>query len=290
MKKLFIGAIFSLLFSWVSMPSASALGLKVAPLDYTVSLRKGEKQKGFIDLSNPSGVTVRVKSSVQAFKQINNKGTLQFFDDEQVSAGVIPDLEEFELGPREAVRMYFLVDGTKLPSGDVFAAIFFTTQPTTQGRGVTELVRLGTILSIVNGTPGERSAEIARLDVPFWQFGDSIKGSYVVKNTADPKKNTGFYPTVVIAAEPFRQELVHRSRLVFAGLSRENQFELKGGRLGFYEVAVSYGEHTKKQWVFMFNGASALVFLIIAGAVILTGVLRWKKTRKKAVDNLRINR
>ena len=269
--------------------SVHALGLKVAPLDYTVSLQKGEKQKGFIDLSNPTGTTLRVKSSVQAFRQTDDRGSLTFYDNEQVSAGIVPDLDEFELGPREAVRMYFLVDGTKLPKGDVFAAIFFTTVPTKQAAGVTELVRLGTLLSITNGTPGQRQAEVADLDVPFIQFGDKLTGSYRVRNTADPEQSTGFYPSVVISVEPFYQEMVQRGRLVFAGRTRENSFELPSSRLGFYKVSAQFGDSKKEQWVLAVNGTSLAVFVVFV-AMLIAFFLTRKKTRKKPVENLRINR
>ena len=288
-KNVFTLIIFSFLVAGFWNNSVHALGLKVAPLDYTVTLQKGEKQKGFIDLSNPTGTTLRVKSSVQAFRQTDDRGSLTFYDNEQVSAGVTPDLDEFELGPREAVRMYFLVDGTKLPKGDVFAAIFFTTVPTKQGAGVTELVRLGTLLSITNGTPGQREAEITDLDVPFIQFGDKLSGTYRVKNTADPEKSTGFYPTVVVSVEPFYQELVQRGRLVFAGRTRENSFELLSSRLGFYKLTAHFGESKKEQWVLAVNGSSLVVCGVIIAAIVAAFLAR-KKTRKKSVDNLRINR
>lgn len=288
-KYVFSLLLVTLLAASLGGESTSALGLKVAPLDYTVALKKGEKQKGFIDLSNPTGVSVRVKTSVQAFRQTDDRGSLTFFDSEQVSAGIKPDLDEFELGPREAIRMYFLVDGTKLPQGDVFAAIFFTTQPTKQGAGVTEIVRLGTLLNVTNGTPGQREAEIVDLSVPFIQFGSEVKGTYRVRNTGDPEKSTGFYPSVVLAVEPFYQEVVQRARLVFAGRARENSFEIPSSRLGFYKVSASYGESRQDQWILLLDGVSLAVVGLVATVGTVT-FLGWKKTQKKPVENLRINR
>ena len=100
-------------------PPVSAASLKVAPLEYRTTLKQGEKKKGFIDVSNPTKETVRVRTSAQAFRQIDDNGSLQFFDNEQVSAGVLLDLDEFELGPLEAVRMYFILDSTRCVRGDL---------------------------------------------------------------------------------------------------------------------------------------------------------------------------
>ena len=287
-KSLLTVLLFAAVVAGVYAPSVDALGLKVAPLEYPVALKKGEKQKGFIDLSNPAGVSVRVKTSVQAFEQTDDKGTLRFFDDEAVSRGVKTDLDEFELGPREAIRMYFLVDGSELPSGDVFAAIFFTTQPAAKGTGVTELVRLGTILSIVNGTPSGRRAEISRLDIPSFQFGDMVRGSYAVKNTSNPQESTGFYPAIVLAVDPFHEEKVVKSRLVFADRTRTNSFELNTSRIGLHKISVSYGANTKEKWVLILNAPAVMVLCILVAG----GAAFWwlKRRRQNPVDNLRINR
>lgn len=102
----------------------NALGLKVAPLEYKTTLQEDERKQGFIDISNPSTQPVSVKTSVQAFKQINNQGGLQFFEDKHIEKGITLDLSKFELGPRQAVRMPFVIDGTNLPAGDVYAAVF----------------------------------------------------------------------------------------------------------------------------------------------------------------------
>ncbi len=67
----------------------SALSLKLQPLLYNDILKKGEQKKGFIDISNPTGQTLQLRSSVQAFRQVDNTGTLEFYENEQVSAGAL---------------------------------------------------------------------------------------------------------------------------------------------------------------------------------------------------------
>ncbi|MBC7746646.1 hypothetical protein H7Y40_01550 [Pedobacter sp.] len=256
------------------VPSVSAVSLKMQPLLYSESIAKGDTKKGFIDISNPTGQTIKLQSSVQAFRQTDDNGSLQFYDNEQVSAGIIPDLKDFELGPREAIRMYFLIDGTKLPPGDVFAAIFVATKGQQESRGVAESVRLGTILTIVNGTAGARQAAIESLSTSWFQFGTAIAGNYRVKNTADPTQTTGFYPDVTVAVTPFTSSVVSKAPLVTAGKSREGSFSLQGDRFGIYKLTASYGDSQQSRWVFVVTGfwqwlAPLLVVIIIFALFLL---------------------
>lgn len=226
--------------------NASALGLKVAPLEYKATLKENGIQQGFVDVSNPSAQSVKVRASVQAFRQIDDNGGLQFYDDEQIAAGVKTDIETFDMGPREATRLYFTVDGKLLPEGDVYAAIFLTTDPTSSHNGVGQLVRVGTILSIVNKTPGERSAKITKINLPFFQLTDTAKGTYAVKNTGT--REGGFYPVVTISAWPGGKTKQQDSSLVFGGRERSNDFSYQTG-FGIHSVTVEYGDSSQSQWV-----------------------------------------
>lgn len=252
----------------------SAIGLGVTPPEYRVTLKAGEKKKGYIDISNPLGEDVKVTTSVQGFRQVDDAGTLQFFDDEKLQAGIQLDLNEFTLGPGEAMRMYFQVDGTKLPTGDVFGSIFFATTPADNVSGVNQTVRLGTLLSITNGTPTARLAEITALKSSFWQLGDTVAGSYTVRNTADPSKTTGFYPTVTISLSPLYSSEQQTGKLVFAGRERSNDFSLEEGmpRLGFYLLKVSYGDSSQQQLVFVATGYWRYIGLALVLGVIGVGV------------------
>lgn len=269
----FAAAFVSAYFTGVSVHAA---GLKLAPLEYRTTLKSGEKQKGFVDVSNPTKEAFRVTVSTQAFRQIDDNGSLEFFDDERVSSGILLDLDEFDLGPREAVRMYFVLDGTRLPPGDVFAAIFMTTTPEKyQGSGVGQSVRLGTLLSVINGTPGDRSAEVKSLRVPFFQIGDVVRGTYHIKNTGNPRKATGFYPEVMVSAWPLGDEQKHKGKLVFAGKTRQNDFELSAPLFGLYKVTARYGTSERDQLVFV---ARPVVLLGVGAAVMVLGFARvWRR-------------
>ena len=267
---------------FLAAPAASAASLKVAPLEYRTTLKEGEKKKGFIDVSNPTKETVRVKASAQAFRQIDDSGSLQFFDNEQVSAGVQLDLDEFELGPREAVRMYFLLDSTRLPSGDVYGAIFFTTAPETPDKtGAGQSVRLGTLLSIVNGTPGQRDAEVTGLSVPWLQLTDKVTGTYRIKNVADPTKATGFYPNVQVRVEPWGESKKQTGKLTFAGITRTNEFTLKTLPLGIYKVSVGYADSVKSAWVVVASPLALVVFIVLLAGVGFSGRYYLNRRRQR---------
>lgn len=261
-----------------------ALGLKVAPLEYKTTLKENDRQNGVIDVSNPSGQRVKVRTSVQAFKQIDDDGGLQFYDDQLVTKGIRPDVGEFELGPREALRMSFIIDGSLLPEGDVYAAIFFTTDLAKPRNGVGQLVRVGTILSIVNKTLGSRSAVITDVNMPFLQFSDVVGGTYKVKNTG--AASSGFYPTVKVSDWPSGAKKDVESSLVFGGRERRNDFRLSTG-FGIHYVKVGYKGSEKGQWVVTaapWMVITLVMVLLIIGIELLLYKRRHKSPRKKTAS------
>lgn len=275
MKKYLVvlGCLVVGIFLWPQ--DVSALSLRVTPLEYRTELAKGEIKKGFIDISNPSAEKMIIKTSVQSFRQTDDIGSVQFFDSEQLSEGIRLDLDEFELGPREAVRMYFLIDGKKLPTGDVFGGIFFTTGPAKATIGTGQSVKLGTLLSIVNGTPGSRKAEVKAIKLPSFQFDTKIHGSYIIKNTGDSQTSTGFYPKVNLSLSPFGEKRSQTSKLVFAGRTRENTFTVNAPPFGFYNVKVAYGDSVQSKWIFIAHpGALAIAIIILAIAIAFLRIYR----------------
>jgi hypothetical protein len=138
-------------------------------------------------------------------------------------------------------------------------------------------LRVGTIFVLENGTPGPRNAEITRLDVPFWHFGDGVKGMYNVKNTATAGEATGFFPTSIVSIDPLHRQQQVDSKLIFAGRSRETNFEVKSSRIGFYKVSAAYGDSKQEKWVFMLTGHWRAV-VIIAIILLAISALFWRGT------------
>ena len=258
-----------------------AMALQIQPTQYKAALKSGERQRGFVDVGNPTSQTVTVNFSVQAFRQIDDKGSLQFYDDEQVRAGIQLDLSSVDLAPGEAVRLYFLADGSKLPSGDVFAAIFATTQPPDGQAGVSPAVRVGALLSITNGTPGSRTAIIDHVAAGFWQFDTTIRGSYDIRNTAKEGTATGFYPNVTVSLTPLQTTQTTTGSLIMAGRTRQNNFRLITERFGLYRLTVRYGNNERSVWVFVVSGVWRWVLVALGAILTGLGVLGWRRWRQR---------
>lgn len=261
---------------------AEALGLRVMPTTYQATLKEGEKKKGVIDVTNPDDKeTLTVTTSAQAFRQINSNGDLEYYDNPQMTGGLVSDLATFTLKPHETMRMYFLLDGTKLPSGNVFGTLMFTTKPNVaiSTAEVVSEVRVGVLFSIVNGTPSASQAAITNVAIPFWQLSGAVKGNYSVKNTGDAAKSTGFFPDVAIALSPFSMQKTVTSPLVFPGIERRVAFEIPTGRFGFYRVTVSFAGSQKEAWVFVaqpWQIAGILVVIAVAA-----GAFGWRSWRSR---------
>lgn len=248
--------------SRVHAVTAGQTSLKIQPLEYRETLGEGEKKKGFIDISNPTNQKLHLKVQVNAFRQINNRGEITFYDDDRIEQGIKTDFDEFELAPRQVLRMVFLVDGTKLPHGNIFAVIFFATQ----ADGITQAaqqLRLGTILSLTNQTPPSQHVAIRSLDMAPLQLGQSIEGRLTVRNIGDPKKETGFYPRLTLQVDPiFSLTQRFEGPLVFPGFEREKSFSLDSSRIGFYRLSVldSRERELSSQWFFAMTGWARVVF------------------------------
>jgi hypothetical protein len=242
----------------------------VRPLEYRTTLGSGERKKGSIDITNVDQSMATVSMGVQAFRQVDDNGAIEFYDDPRLVEGIIPDFTTFELAPNETIRLFFVLDGTKLPTGDIFAALFATVVPDRQDAGI-QTVRVGTLLSVVNQTPGPRQAEITQLSAATIQLGAEIEGSYTVRNTASSQQNTGFYPEVKVSLSPLGQSASITSQLVSAGRSRTVPFSLPSSQLGVFTLTTEFDGSKKSKVVFVATGLWKYV-LILAVVVILGGL------------------
>lgn len=250
----------------------SAESLKISPLRYDTTVLSGEKKKGFVDITNPSAVTADVKLSVQAFRQTNNSGSLEFYDSEALKEAVKLEFTEVELGPRETLHLAFLLDGARLPNGDNFVAIFASTIPEKTSVS-TASVRVGTLLFIENDTPSSHKATVDQLSVPFFQFGSGLTAQFAVHNTAKLGEMTGFSPKIAISAWPYVKEEV-TGPLVFAGRTRNVTYVKNGNFLGIVAFTAQVGSSEKTAYSIMVTGYWRVLLptlIVVAGATIWLG-------------------
>jgi hypothetical protein len=279
--RVLIFSLFSIaVTSLIQVQDTAALGLKIAPLQYKTTLEKDERKQGFIDISNPSASAVVVDVEVQALRQTNDSGQLEFYDDPQVAFGLTPELKTFQLESREAIRMFFTADGTKLPEGDIHAAMMFSTEPPKQKAGVGQNVRVGTIISIINGNVGPRQADIVSVTLPFFTTSQDVTGEYRIKNTSD-EQSSGFYPEVTIAASSVATKKDEAS-LLFGGRTRVNEFTVTGLGVGLHTVRVSYGDSAIERKIIVLP-VWVMIVLAIVVLVVLTELYLLKRKRRKKV-------
>ena len=273
MKRFILATLFAVVFTvGVGSSEVGASSLRIQPLDYKFALKKNESKKGFVDITNASAGEIDIRFSVQAFKQVDDKGSLKFYDNSEITKGIELDIEETSLRSGETLRLFFVANASTLPAGDVFAAIF-ATESSADSLLDSQVVRVGTLLSIENQRPGSRRAVIEKLDINFFQFGNGITGSYRIKNAAEKGENTAFYPESTVKIAPFSMSQKLTSGLVFSGHSRTNQFSVEASRLGFYDISLSYDASSQVKKVFMVTGyyrplMVAVVTLIFIGVSI----------------------
>lgn len=284
MRKLLLAIIALSAFLVVAEPppAAYAESLRIQPLQYQTELKKGEKKKGYVDIANPSNETVTVNLYVNGFSQVDDHGNLTFFDNEQISDGLLLDYDTATIGAHQALRLYFIADGTKLPTGDVFGVIFAETK--SAGRpGTNTTVRVGSLVMITNQTPGPRDAEITKLDIPFMQVGDGVGGVIAVKNPAPKKTATGFFPAMTVELISWGGKQDFQGPLVFAHNTRTFDFYMPANLFGFYLVKVKANNAEKSTVVFLMTGwwkiVAPLLVVLIAGGVFL--VKKYAPFRKK---------
>jgi hypothetical protein len=247
--------------------------LQVQPLQYQETLQKNDRKKAFIDITNPASQPVTVQLQVQGFKQIDDKGNLSFYDDKQLQEGILLDYNEVEMPARKTLRLFFVVDGAKLPTGDVFAVIFARTQPD-QG-AVTPSVRVGTLLMLTNRSPGMRQVSIEAFTAPLIQAGNVLTGEIKIKNTAPANSSSGFFPKITISMWPFGGVTTLTSPLVYAGNTRTIALNQPSSQLGVYRMTASYGSSHKDQWVILATGIWRWI-LPVAVVLIIVAVLLYK--------------
>lgn len=273
-----IGVLFIVVILLSPTPVGASEFLKIAPLKYEEQLELGSEKTGYVDVSNPNDTTVTVTTQVQAFRQVTIDGDLEFYDDEQIQAAVEVDVDEFELGPREAARVFFEIDSNQLPEGGVYAAVFFRSEPPeAELEGTSQISttsRVGTLLLLENGQGGVKEGRFSQLELPFWQFGNGING-YTEFTGSDRERSLAFTPELQTDI-PIAGSQPVESGLVFAGHTRGFDIDRSGNYIGIFPVTVTdevSGQETR-QWVVAVTGVWRLIVPLFVAALVISYVLQ----------------
>lgn len=282
-KTLLVAVAVALLTTGMASAGPSpSIGLKISPLRYDAALAAGEKKQGFVDITNPSAASADIKLFVQAFRQTNDQGGLEFYDDTTIANGVKLDYSDVALGAHETLHLAFLIDGSQLRTGDNFAAIFASTVPDTAAPGQ-QAVKVGTLLLISNGTPSAHDAVIENLSGSVVQLGNSLDMTFSVHNTASSEAATGFSPQITVKAWPYIDETV-AGPLVFAGRTRTINYTKQGNYLGILAVKVSTGSSEQTRYSLLITGYWRIVLPIFL-ALVSVGVWFLVKHRRHLKKN-----
>ena len=275
--------------TWFAPSVAAADVVQMRPLMYQEILAKGQSKRGVVDLSNGSDEKTEYNLSVRLFRQVGDDGSLEFYDQADVTSGIRLDVTNIVLNPKDAARITFSVDSSKLPQGDVFAAIFATTKRPTVPQAIVPVAQVGMLLIIQNGTPGPRDARIDELNISQLQTGDKLSGTVTVTNPAPPEKSTGFFPKMSVRLEPWGSSTKFDGPLVYAGRSRTFNFSVPSNQFGLYKVTVTANNTSESRYVFLITGKWKIIVPLIlialvglfAVGMILAKIFRHRKSSKK---------
>ena len=260
--------------------------LQLQPLEYRESLKKGESKKGFIDVTNPLSVPTDVSFHVQGFRQINDKGELTFYTDPQLSSAIQLDYNDAQIPAKKTLRLYFIIDGSKLPTGDVFAAIFAKNTVAVIGDAVPS-VQIGTLLLITNETPALHQATITHVDVPWLTIGESVKGKIGIKNIAPRDSSNGFFPKIVLDVWPLGATRTLTGPLIYSGNTREVVFSEFNNRFGIYRLSATHGDSHSSHWIIVITGVWRWIAPTTLGMLIITSLLLMRRRHRRTAHKSR---
>ncbi len=275
MKRLLFSVCLLLILAPAAVFADSSLQLN--PLKYEDNLGDATVRQGFVEVSNPSDTSVNITTSVRGFRQVGLDGNLEFYDDPVLTAGIIPNLGAFTLGPREAIRVTFSVNPSKLPHGGVYAAIFFRTLPEASASNVSYLLEsanVGTLLLLNNGSAGSPVGSLKTVSMSFWQFSSKLKGSLIYHNADRNLGGFAVTPKLSAKIQPFGKIHPLTSSLVLPQASRKIDFAIPGAYIGLIPVHIAADVHSGKTvWIFACTGFYAYFLLILSLAfLVLLGV------------------
>lgn len=254
--------------------AAELTALKATPLKYQEHIPLGGDKIGYMDISNPTMQALTVKMQAQAFRQVDAQGNLQFYDDDRISAGIIPEFYEFTLGPHEAIRLKFTIRTNTLGAGGTYGVLFAQTSVPGQASGgasVAVAARVGTLFILDIGDGGTRSGYLAFLHRFGAAFGDGVSANLSYTNVGESGRALAFSPKLAVKTGWFGKSEVREGPFTMPHNARPASFFKKGNYIGIIPITVSDqtgGAKPVKQWLIVCTG----YWRYVVGILILSGL------------------
>ena len=176
------------------------------------------------------------------------------------------------------MRLYYQVDGAKLPSGDVLAAIFASLAPATNAPAA-QAVRVGTLLVLQHGAAPPRTVRVEALKAPFFQTGQQLVADFALKNTAAP--SNAYFPLVTVATWPYGTKQID-GPLIAAGNSRAVRFVKPGNYIGPILMTVNAEGHEQRVLLFAATGFWQWLAPLLCALVVGVIAALFKKRHHRA--------
>lgn len=169
---LVLGLIFCFFGSINFTHATEPISLKISPLTYKLTIKKGESETQVVSIINPNQVSIKVIAETQDFIQEDEEGSPKFIDKSvgktTLAQWIDINREAMTLVPNEKRDVPFTINAPKdAESGGHYAAIFFKTVPDqTQSGQISITSRVGSLVLVT--VPGDiiSTGEIVEFKAP----------------------------------------------------------------------------------------------------------------------------
>lgn len=276
LRALFIGIGVSFLGLHAHPAEAAPPELRLSPLKYEASLELGRSKVGYVQIDNPTGTSVSASLEVQGFRQINNDGSLEYFDDERLSAGIIPGVREVQIGPRESVRVKFTVNPNVLGPGGAYGVLFVRAKSGELAASqINTSARVGTLIILDVAGSGTRAGAIRDVQIPSLSWGAAdLPLRFSFSNTGSGGGALAFAPKFEISGAG--GSLKSTGPFVFPGRTRSVDARLKlGSHFGPATLTIRdtvTGQEVKRQ-IWVVSGIWRWVIPLFLVGIVIAGLL-----------------
>jgi hypothetical protein len=290
---LVLGLILCLFGSINFARAAEPISLKISPLTYKLTIKKGEDDTQIVSIINPNQVPIKVIAETSDFVQGDEEGSPKFIDKAvgktTLTQWIDINKEELSLAPNEKRDVPFKISvPADAESGGHYAAIFFKAVPDqAQGGQITISNRVGSLVLVT--VPGEikSTGEIIEFSAPKYSEKGPINFVARFKNTGTVHYQLGGTITITNYFGKEVAKLNLPEHIVLPDSIRRFEAEWPvNWSVGRYEAALEMRDgdgnlRTSNIIFYIFPWKIALAVLVLVILVIVTIVIVKKALKRK---------